>query len=227
MPADGHAVGDLTMLTHNDVARVPIAAADQREVILKARSLGLGTLALNTGSGMADISVGSGIFQIGISAGISVTHLSNSGSTLTNAKTDITFDDLNYIHGNVGVAGPPVVLAKTFHIMSPGLYECSYNVNFNKTGGGSRRIVKCQLFRNFVEQIDGSVSYGYARNTDHGECTCSTSFLFEAESGDFFNLQAGQDGTADSSNTIATIDNSWIIVQRIGSRRHEDRVDGT
>lgn len=211
--------GDLLMLSHSVASGTPISLAEQNTAILRARSLGVGTLMLNTGSGIVNISIGSGLAQFRSTSAVGVSTTSNSGSCIATSTPD--FSDLNNHQGNVGQIGP-VVPPRSFWIWSPGLYECSYHVSFDKTAGNDPHVIKCQMFRNIIEPIKRSESYVFAATTAAGEGTCHATFLMEAKAGDCFNIQCGYEGGVTASNTSSSIANEgYVLIKKIGDRRHE------
>ncbi len=224
VPFDTTNPGDLTMLYHSITSGTPLDSTQKQRFgsDIKARSMGLGTLVLNTGSGLVNIAIGSGIAQYRIVGSINIDFNSTSGTTLYTDQ-DI-FSDLNYASGQVPNAS---VSGKSFSVWSPGLYECSYHASFQRTGGTTQRILKCQMFRNTHELLTASVSYAFSQDSTYDECTAHATFLFEANSGDSFNLQCGFFGSSGSSDTLVTQDNKgWILVRKIGSRRHEVAIVG-
>jgi hypothetical protein len=232
MPKGTHNVGDITMLRHSISSGTPLPPAQQQETTVAARSLGIGTLVLDTGSGIANISVGSGIAQFYLADTVTVELPPilpgpYSGTLIPMNRTDIW--DRNYEKGNLGALGSPPVIAKGFIIWSPGLYRCSYTISYDRSAGTARRMIKTTVRRNTHEILDIGDSYSYHRSSaGAGEGTCHATFLFEANAGDTITFNAEYVGTTTNpGDAIATIpDECWCTVEKIGSRRHEAVVEG-
>jgi len=222
IPVNTNNPGDLLMLNHSITSGTPINITEQTEAILKARSLGIGTIMLNTGSGIVNVSVGSGYAHFRGGTASNIDTASNSGTVVVTSISD--FSDLNNFHGNIGQIGP-FVAPKSLLIWSPGLYECSYHVSFDKNAGNDLHLIKCQMFRNTHEPLLHSTSYCLAATTAAGEGSCHATFLLEAKAGDYLNLQCGYDGSVTASNTSVIMeDQAYIFIRKIGSRRHESAI---
>lgn len=221
-PGSTHELGDLTMLTHSIVSGSPIHGLTTL-AIARAKSLGLGTLLLNTGSGLANISIGSGLAQFRCGGSITVDGASTSGVAI--AMTVQDFFDANYIVGNIGGAGdvPP---PRSFTILSPGLYRISYNISFQRTSGSNPRTIKTYVRRNLHESMINGTSYSMHRDTTNDENTCQGSLLVEANAGDFFTFFAQYASTSTASTIAILQDDCWCVVEKIGTRRHEARIAG-
>lgn len=221
-PNSSHELGDLTMLTHGVTSGSPVHGVTTL-AIARAKSLGIGTLLFNTGSGIVNISVGSGIAQFRCGGAVTVSTTSTSGSAIPMTVQD--FFDANYIVGNAGGVGD-IPSPKTFTILSPGLYRISYNISFERTSGTNPRTIKTYIRRNFHESLINGASYTFHRDTTNDENTAHGSFIVEANAGDFFTIFA-QYASTSAASTIAIIqDDCWCIVEKIGARRHEARIEG-
>jgi len=220
-PQTSHVLGDLTMLIHSITSGNPLHGSSS-SAIARSRSLGVGTLLLNTGSGIVNISIGSGIAQFRSSIAVTV-DTSTSGVAVPMSLQD--FSDLNYVAGNAGGVGhvPP---PRTFIVLSPGLYRISYNITLDRTSGNNPRTIKTYVRRNLHESLSNGISYTFHRDTTDGENTAHGSFLTEANAGDFFTIYCQYASTTTASTIVTLPNDCWCVVEKIGARRHESRISG-
>lgn len=196
-------VGDLWMLAHSLIVS-GVAASVSTNAISQARSLGIGTLGLNTGSGYINLSVGSGIGQFSASAAQAIP--TGGGAVIPFDTVD--FGDANYMNDGTD----------TITILTPGLYKIHYNCSYDNTVSTSRHIIETDILKN-VSPHRPSSAYSYHRNTAHGEGTASATVLAECNAGDTINLRARYAGTATTNAVSSIADECWILIEKIGPKR--------
>lgn len=199
-----HELGDLTFLLHSQVVQNMAGVATPAEAT--ARSLGIGTLALNTGSGIINISVGSGIGEYANSGG--------AQTIATGAATNIVFTNDIFTDQNFAHAESLTATGNQIAIMSSGLYKCTYNISWEQTSSAAPITLKYDATLNSVAIIP-SASYSFSFDADHGKATNSAIFLFEARPGDVLRMRAQrQANVLDTAQFVQ--DESWVIVEKIG-----------
>ncbi len=213
-------IGDIIMLTHSISSGTPLELKLLDINNVNAKSLGLGTLVLNTGSGLANISIGSGIAQFRSNSSVTL-----DISTLPSSGLGIGFDIQDFFDANylIGETTTP----KGFTVLSPGLYRITYNISLSKTAGTGSKISQTYLRRNLHETITYGQSFSYHHSIVNDKNTCYASVLVEANAGDFFTVFVNLVGTVVAGDITSTLQNDcWCIVEKVGSRRHEGLVAG-
>ena len=195
------ALGDLYMMTHGVGDGAAHGATTAAQV--KAKSLGIGTLFLNTGSGVANICVGSGIRG----------HENDSQQTVTNTpEIVVSFDneilfDANYTYNSS---------TDVFTILSPGLYRIYHKINYDITSGTSRSIARSRIVHNGTG-IPRSRAYAYCRLNSAGESTGSSTIYLNCDAGDTIDVRAVK---IVGGSTVVTIANESVIyIEKIGPKR--------
>jgi hypothetical protein len=203
---------------HSDHSMVIGQAGVTTEAIAAAQSLGIGTLAFNTGSGIANISIGSGIAQF----------VGPSGQTVSSAATVIPIvwsdthanqiRDQHFAHGSSLVPNSDII-----RVMVPGLYRISYSVNFSQTTAGTAGTttnVRSQIAVNGAPITIGRAYAPVPRvAAGQGHLTLSADVLLNFNTGDTFALQTILNATANSFVLSTVADECWLIAQYIGPKR--------
>lgn len=208
-------LGDITMHTHtlvdHDIRVVnPLVINEEVQV---AQSIGLGTLALNTGSGVVNISIGSGIAQFfntgtqGITTSPTAIIFSNGGNT---------FKDSHFVR--VGVV-PFDPIGAGIRFMIPGCYQVTYSASCIKTGSGiTTQTITSKCQRNAVD-IFGSTSYSYYFDSTNGRNTGNATFMMDASANDHLALML-EANFDDVDNVLTTIARALNVnVTYIGPKR--------
>lgn len=134
-------------------------------------------------------------------------------TTVINAPTPIDWDgagsnriiDPEYSHSTA--ASPSQIT-----VNDTGLYEISYNVNWDTTAN-SRRTAFCQMYVNGAPVANVSQSYGYSRNNTDDKETNSATYFYQFTAGDFYEIQCSSVGSAGSIETLAG--QSYTAIQLI------------
>lgn len=200
-------MGDTFMMAHSALEDIGAATQATDLATARARSLGLATLAYNTGSGIINISVGSGIMQCLNSAVMKVTTATQTLPLVAASPCS----DHNY-HIGTGLSSGIIT------ILTPGLYKADYKVFSFKDTGTNPQTVQTNATLNNSNILGSFINSFHFDSTNAKDNSASVSVLFNAYAGDQFRLI--------SSSTLAGADNCTIalrgallILQKIGPRR--------
>jgi hypothetical protein len=206
-PTTNLASGDLFMMLHSVISGVVGVTSFP---VVQARALGIGTLALNTGSGIVNVSVGSGIAQFYNSTNQPL------NTSLTNIGIDTCLEsaDMNYGCGTIAANTSGVIT-----VFSPGLYKISYKVGASKTIGASAQMCTFRLEKN----NSGSAIFGSTCNTQHASTTVSDQstsnvIVINLDPGDTISLK-GSSSAAGANNCSVLLRGALIVMEKIGPKR--------
>lgn len=199
---------DIYFSNHAQMYNISATTDDQA----KTQSLGIGTLFLHTGSGVINLSIGSGIIQYTGTFNEDLPPAIDTYKAFRFPTENIS--DLNF-NGNSVAAE-----ASGIRILSPGLYLCTYIVNYEYgTTDTTSYCIRTRATLNESE-VTPSMSYILLNNDTHDGATSKAKFLFNANAGDIFRIEGSYVGAAPVSAVVQTVDNeSWVILSRIGPRR--------
>jgi hypothetical protein len=218
--------GDIAMCHHAQVMQPNSFNFPVDDAEADARSLGPGTLTLNTGSGIINMSVGSGIAFITAKQDVRMPFLLDNWARLP--MSGLAVEDKMFSQNTAGSG---------INFMVAGMYLVNYHLSFQKVLGTTARTIAVrailknkgsetegggsQALSNFAG-IPGSLSWTPVTNvTTLPFNTASATFLVNANVGQFLGFEAAQAGVgavaAQAVNSVAS--GSYAIVQYIGPRR--------
>lgn len=198
--------GDLYMMNHSVISGI---VAAQTSAIVRAQALGIGTLAVQTGSGIINVSVGSGLAQFGNSTLMQIT------TVLQTVPLDTTLEcgDQNY---GLGAGANSGVIT----VFSPGLYKINYKITNDKTVGTTAQECTTRLELN----DSGSAIFGSVINTIHinngvaSANTASTVLLINMDAGDNIRMKVNSSAAgAQNCNVIAR--GATLMIEKVGPKR--------
>lgn len=197
-------IGDMYFMSHSVPSGI---VAAKTTAVVKAQSLGLATLCVNTGSGIINVSVGSGIAQ----------YLNTSQQSITTVEQNLAFEtafpfnDQNYALGSEAVN-----TSGQLTIMSPGYYRVFLKVTAIKTAGTTPTTVQSRIFLNGANLLGTTINSFHFTNLSAN--TASTSTLFNANAGDKITVPISADLTG-AQLTVVGVRGASLMIEKIGPRR--------
>lgn len=199
--------GDLYMMAHGNQTTV---AGLTDPASIAARSLGIGTLNIATGSGSINISVGSGICMYAQT-------LKAAQQVVSAVNTDVDFDTCQIGDQNYVLLANTTSQSGAIAVMSPGLYKVTYSVGLQKTAGATAQTVSVIVAKNGAQQI-GGFAYANFDTTSSNLASCGNSFILNLNAGDTIRVRL-LSSLAGANNVNLVNNTSNIMIEKIGPTR--------
>lgn len=225
-----HELGDMAVFGHSNTSPGAQNYPSSQEEAT-ARSLGPGTLTLNTGSGLVNISTGSGIAMYCGGFERVQTPLTIQGRQRVPMQTVLIPDTL--------MAPDGVFSGVRFFV--PGLYLVDYTIGLEKATGTNGRTMAAWgiLVQRGAEgqfpvpitppvPVSGSISYGTVNNTTAlANNSLSNRFLVNVNTGDFLALEVGTTRNIGAGQDVVILGSGTrCIIQYLGPKRSETQTRG-
>lgn len=205
-PSSGLAIGDMYMMSHSVIGGV----VDVRDAeTASAKSLGVGTLVINTGSGQINVMTGSGIAEF---LTVSVMDITTADQVVP-FTTPFIASDANYSVGSEAAGTSGIIT-----IFSPGLYKVDLKVQATKIVGSTPQGCRVRAYLNNTAILGTIMNTFHFDSTTASTQSCSMSFLINADAD--AKLEFRINSTLSGADNCRLVTRAGLmVIQKIGPKR--------